>query len=90
VKPFVTYTLLRLLLFIAVFAVVLGMWILAFGEDSSIFWPLLIGLVVSGVLSIFLLNKPREQFAEQVEARARRAAHRFDEMKAREDDDTQP
>lgn len=88
-KPFVIYTLLRLLLFIAVFAVALGVWILAFGEGSSIFWPLLIGLFVSGVLSIFLLNKPREQFAEQVEARARRATRRFDEMKAREDDDPQ-
>ncbi len=88
-KPFVIYTLLRLLLFIAVFAVVLGVWILAFGHDSSLFWPLLIGLFVSGVLSIFLLNKPREEFAEQIEARARRATRRFDEMKAREDDDPQ-
>ena len=85
-KPFLIYSLLRLLLFIAVFAVVLGVWILAFGEDSSIFWPLLIGLFVSGVLSIFVLNKPREQFAEKVEARARRAAQKFDELKAREDD----
>jgi hypothetical protein len=87
VKPFLIYSMLRLLLFIAVFAVVLGVWILAFGEDSSIFWPLLIGLFVSGVLSIFVLNKPREQFAEQVEARARRAAQKFDELKAREDDE---
>ena len=42
---------------------------------------------MSGVLSIFVLNKPREQFAERVEARARRAAQKFDDMKAREDDD---
>jgi hypothetical protein len=86
VKEFAVYTLLRTLLFLAVFAVVLGLWILLFGHHQSIVWPLLVALAISGVLSLFLLNRPREAFAERVEARARKATSKIEELRSREDE----
>ncbi|MFN8195607.1 MAG: DUF4229 domain-containing protein [Nocardioidaceae bacterium] len=86
-KEFLVYTLLRTLLFVAVLAVVIGVWILVFGHHQSIIWPVLVALVVSGVLSLFVLNRPREAFAEKVETRARRATQRMEEMRTKEDED---
>lgn len=84
------YTLLRLGLFVGVLAVVLGVWVAVVGEESSLLWPLLIAFLVSGVISLFVLDKPREAFARRVEDRAQRAASRvsekYDEMRAKEDD----
>jgi putative Ca2+/H+ antiporter (TMEM165/GDT1 family) len=85
VKEFAIYTLMRLLLFVAVLAVVLGLWILVFGEESSLLWPLVVSFVISGVLSVSLLNRPREAFARKVESRAQRAASRFEERRSAED-----
>ena len=85
-KEFAVYTLLRTLLFLAVFAVVLGLWILLFGPDQPIVWPLLVALAISGVLSLFLLNRPRKAFAERVEARARKATGKIEELRSREDE----
>ena len=84
-KEFAVYTLMRLLLFVAVLAVVLGLWILVLGEESSLVWPLLVSFVVSGVLSVSLLNRPREAFARKVESRAQRATSRFDAHRSAED-----
>ncbi len=85
VKEFVVYTLMRLLLFVAVLAVVLGLWILLLGEESSLLWPLLVSFVISGVLSVSLLNRPREAFARKVESRAQRAASRLEGRRSAED-----
>lgn len=84
-KEFAIYSLLRLLLLVAVFVVVLGIWIKVLGSEWSIIWPLLVAFVISGVLSAFLLNRPREALAQQVEQRAHRASAKFQEMKTRED-----
>lgn len=88
-KEFAIYTLLRLGLFVAVLAVVLGVWLKVLGEESSLIWPLLVAFLVSGVISVFLLDKPREAFARRVEDRAHQAASRvsekYDEMRAKED-----
>jgi DNA-binding LacI/PurR family transcriptional regulator len=46
-----------------------------------------IALVVSGVVSYFLLNRPRDAFARRVDERARRAAAAFEAQRAREDVD---
>lgn len=85
VKEFAIYTVLRLGLFVAVLAVVLGIWILLLGREASLLWPLLVAFVVSGVLSVFVLNSPREAFARKVESRAERAAAAFDELRSKED-----
>jgi ABC-type bacteriocin/lantibiotic exporter with double-glycine peptidase domain len=73
VKEFVVYTALRLVLFVAAFAVVGGIW-LAVADSIPLMWVLLIALVISGVASYFVLNSPRERFAQRVDERARKAA----------------
>ena len=45
----------------------------------------MIAFVVSGVASYFILNRPRERFAQRVDERARRASAAFEARKARED-----
>ena len=86
VKEFVVYTLLRLVLFAGSFAIVAGIW-LAFSDHVPVLWVLVIALVISGVASYFLLNRPRESFAQRVDERARRASAAFEAHKAREDVD---
>jgi MFS family permease len=85
VKAFVIYSALRLALFAAVLALVIGIWIRVFGGEQSILWPVLVAFLISGLLSLFLLNKPREEFARRVEERAHRAATKFEELKTKED-----
>lgn len=91
VKEFAVYSLLRLGLFLAVLAVVGGVWLAVFGSDSSILWPLVIAFLLSGLLSLVWLNSPREAFAQRVQGRADRAAAKFHDLKAKEDqpDDAQ-
>ena len=50
-------------------------------------WALVIALVVSGLVSFFVLDPQRERFARRVDERARRATAAFEAMKAREDAD---
>ena len=85
-KELLVYTALRLLLLVASFAIVAGLWIAVTG-GVSVFWCLVIAFVVSGIGSYYVLNPQREAFARRVEERASRATARFDEMKAREDRD---
>jgi hypothetical protein len=88
VKHFVIYTLLRLALFVATFAVLSTLTVLIFGGSAEIwFVTLILAAVVSSVLSLRLLAGPRERFAESVEARATRAKDRFEEIRSREDAD---
>lgn len=85
-KAFWIYTSLRVLLFVASAAVVFGIW-LAFAGTAPIMWVLVIAFLISGLASLFLLNPQRVAFARQVDARAHRAAERFEEMRAKEDVD---
>lgn len=85
-KAFWTYNLMRLGLFLACYALIAGIWILT-TDSLPIYPPLLIALVVSGVLSFWLLNRQREIFARGVEERAHRAATAYEARKAREDVD---
>lgn len=84
VKEFVIYTLLRLLVLAATFAIVAGIWILVSGNLDWL-WAIVIAFVVSGLVSFPLLNRPRVAFANRVEARAAKAASAFEAMKAKED-----
>jgi hypothetical protein len=88
VKHFVIYTVLRLALFLATFAVLSTLTVLIFGGSTGTwFVTLLLAAVVSSVLSLRLLAGPRERFAESVEARAARAKDKFEEIRSREDAD---
>jgi uncharacterized membrane protein len=86
VKEFVVYTALRILLFVASFGVVLGIWALL-TDSVPLLWVVVIAFVLSGVASYFLLNRPRAAFAARVEQRAARASAAFEERRAREDAD---
>ena len=86
-KAFVTYTVLRLLLFVTTYAVIAGIWVLAFGKDGLLLVPFLAAVIVSSLLSLKLLAPQRERFAAVVDARAQRASQKFEERKAREDTD---
>jgi multisubunit Na+/H+ antiporter MnhE subunit len=86
VREFVIYTLMRLALLVATFAVVAGVWALATGGFSAkdVWASLLIAFVVSGIASYFLLNGQRVAFASRVEKRADAAMER---MRTKEDVD---
>jgi hypothetical protein len=86
VKEFWIYTGLRIVLFVASLAVVVGVW-MAVADQANLLWAIVIAFVVSGLGSYFLLNRQREAFARRVEARADRATSRLEQMKAKEDAD---
>jgi hypothetical protein len=86
VKEFAVYTVLRLVLFAATFAVVLGLGSVLF-ESVNVFLAVVISFVVSGIGSYFGLERQRSAFAVRVEQRAARAAASFEEMRAKEDAD---
>jgi uncharacterized membrane protein YfcA len=86
VKEFVVYTGLRLLLFAATFGVVVGVWLMV-ADRANLLVAVVLGFVVSGVGSYFLLDRQREALARRVELRAERAAAAFEQRKAREDVD---
>ena len=87
-KEFVIYTGLRILLFLACAITVMLVWSLII-DDRRVpaLWVAVLAFPISGVLSYFLLNGPRDAFAKRVEERAARATAAFEERKAREDDD---
>ena len=85
-KEFVVYTLARIGIFVASYAVIAGVYLAVTGGDSiPLLWPLLLAAVVSAVASYYLLRGQRERFAAAVQQRADRASARFEERKARED-----
>jgi hypothetical protein len=88
VKEFAVYTLARIGLFVATYAVIAGIYMLLAGTDHvPVLWPLLAAAVVSAVASLYLLKGPRARFAARVDARARAATQRFEEARAKEDRD---
>lgn len=84
-KEFVVYTAMRVLLFLASFGVIVGIWGLVSDEGVPLFWAVILAFLVSGVASYFILNRQRVAFARRVEQRAARASAAFEERKARED-----
>jgi uncharacterized membrane protein len=86
VKEFLVYTALRVLLFIGMVGLVLGVWTLLDSDGRvNMIWPVVIAFALSGVASYFLLNRQRDAFARKVEERAARASAAFEERRARED-----
>ena len=87
-KEFNVYTALRILLFIGMVGLVLGVWTLLDGDgEVNLLWPVVIAFALSGIASYFVLNRQRDAFARKVEERAARATAAFDERRAREDSD---
>jgi hypothetical protein len=88
VKEFAIYTVARLGLFVASYAVISGIYMLVTGTDSvPLIWPLLLAAIVSAVASLYLLKGPRTRFAARVEQRAATMTRRFEEARAKEDQD---
>jgi hypothetical protein len=87
VKPFLIYSALRLLLFVTTYAVLAGIWALAFGRDGLLLVPFLAAVIISAMLSLKLLGTQRERFAAVVQARAERVSRRFEEQRSKEDVD---
>ena len=81
-REIIVYTVLRLLLFVAVLATVLGIWIKVVGPEANLLWPIVVAFVLSGVISLFLLSSPREAAARRV---GQRAAAKYDELRSKED-----
>lgn len=86
-KEFVVYTALRILLFLASFGVVVGIWGLIADDGVPLIWAVALAFLISGVVSYFVLDRQREAFARRVEERAAKASAAFEEHKAREDED---
>ena len=86
-RAFAIYTAMRLGIFVACYAVLGWAYVALFGRSGALFWPFLIAIVVSSLLSWKFLAPQRERFAAVVEGRAARATAKFEEMKAKEDSD---
>ena len=90
-KEFIVYTGLRLGLFFASLAIVVGICSVASSDGRvPLIWAAVIAFAVSGIASYFMLNAYRERFARVVSARAERATAAFEERRAREDATTEP
>jgi mannitol-specific phosphotransferase system IIBC component len=88
VKEFAIYTVARLGLFVASYAVIAGVYMLVTDSQSvPVVWPLVLAAVVSAVASLYLLAGPRARFAARVEQRAATISRRFEEARAKEDTD---
>lgn len=87
-KYFLIYTAARFALFLACWSVLIGFGALVSDDENQILvWSLVGAAVVSSLLSLKLLNGPRERFAQSVQERAERAKNKFEEMKTAEDVD---
>jgi membrane protein implicated in regulation of membrane protease activity len=82
-KEFAIYTGLRA----ALFAVCLGvLWFALHGWLSI--WPIaLLALIISSILSIYVLRAARDRLATKIEHRAERISHRIEQARTAEDDD---
>ena len=86
-KEFVVYTLSRLGLFVAVYAVIVAVYLLVTGADAiPVFWPFLAAILISSVASVYLLKGQRARFAAAVERRAQAASRRLEDARSKEDD----
>ena len=83
-KPFWTYTGLRLVLFAATFGVVVAAW--GAFNHGRIQWPLAVALsaLISFFLAYPLLMKPRNDFAAHLQARGDRMV---ENLRSSEDED---
>jgi Protein of unknown function (DUF4229) len=86
VKEFFVYNALRLLLLVASLVLVGGIWSL-FVDSIPVLGVLVVALLLSGLVSWFVLRGPREALALKIQQRADRASAAFEAHKARHDED---
>lgn len=86
VREFAVYTALRMLLFVATYAVIGGIGVLVWGQGTLLV-SFLLAVVVSAVLSVKLLKRQRDAFALKVQRRAEAASSKMEERRSREDVD---
>ena len=84
-KDFLVYTVARIGLLVASFLVIGGLF-RAFGS-SNILLILVLAAIVSAAASYYLLQGPRARLAARVDSRASRAVRKFEESRAKEDQD---
>jgi uncharacterized membrane protein len=82
-KEFAIYTGLRAALFAVCFAV---LWF-ALNNWLNLFPLLLLALIISSILSIFVLRAARDRLAGSIERRAAKISHRLEQARTAEDDD---
>jgi hypothetical protein len=86
VKEFLAYTAARLALFIGVYVVVVGVYLLVTGSSTiPLIWPFLVAVVASSILSVYLLRGLRARFGAVIERRASAASRRFERARSKED-----
>jgi hypothetical protein len=86
VREFAVYTLARVGLFVASYAVVAGVYVLVTGSrEVPLLWPFVVAIVMSAVASFYLLGGMRDRFAAVVERRAAAASRRFEAARSKED-----
>lgn len=86
VKEFWIYTGLRVGLFIGAVCLVFGVWFLV-ADTVNMLAVVVIAFLISGIASYVLLERQRNAFANRVAGRADRIVDRFEESRAKEDDD---
>jgi ABC-type bacteriocin/lantibiotic exporter with double-glycine peptidase domain len=82
-KEFGIYTGLRATLFAVCFGV---LWF-ALNNWLTLFPLLLLALILSSILSIFVLRAARDRLAGKIEHRAAKISHRLEQARTAEDDD---
>ena len=85
-KEFWIYTALRAGLFVGAFCIVFGVWFLV-ADSVNVVFVVIIAFFVSGAASYVVLERQRSAFAEKVERRAGRITEKYEEMRAKEDED---
>lgn len=87
-KEFVTYTALRIGLFLVCYAVLVGIWLLlSQDQPSSFLWAFITAVVASSLLSFKLLQGPRDRLAHRVQERADKASAKLEGLRNKEDED---
>lgn len=90
-KEFVVYTLARLALFVAAYALVAGVYLLVTdGSQLPVLWPFLVAIVISSVASVYLLKHQRAKFAAVIQRRASAASTRLEAARSKEDEPVHP
>ncbi len=86
-KEVLIYSVARLGLFLACYALMAGVWFIFNGTEGILFVPAVAALILSMLLSFRVLRKQRDVLAARVQARAERASTKFNELKSKEDVD---
>ncbi|WP_067439006.1 DUF4229 domain-containing protein [Nocardioides jensenii] len=89
-KEFAVYTLLRIVLFAGALGITVGIWGLITDDGVPMIWAIVIAFVISGIASLFLLDRQRERFARVVQTKAEKATAKFEEINASEDEKGSP